>query len=210
MTFVADRVKETTTTTGTGTVSLAGAYTGFQSFATAFTTGSTVYYAITDGVNWEIGSGVFTSGAPSTLSRATVLASSNSNALVNFTAGSMDVFCTLPAGGLGGTQFNNQSGTTYTPVLSDGVYQGSQGAMMTFNNAAAVTVTIPPNSSVAYPVGTTLMATQLGAGKVTLAQGAGVTINSAAGNKSIGSQYAGVTLVQTAANVWLLMGSLIV
>lgn len=93
---VADRVKETTLTTGTGTVSLGGAAVGYQSFGAAFTTGTTVYYCITDGVNWEVGEGVYTSTGD-TLSRATVLASSNLSGLVNFPAGTKEVFCTWPA-----------------------------------------------------------------------------------------------------------------
>ena len=89
----ADRVKETTTTTGTGALTLAGAATGFRTFAAGFTVGATMPYAISDALgNWEIGTG--TLSASSTLARTTVLASSNANALVSFPAGSKDVFCT--------------------------------------------------------------------------------------------------------------------
>lgn len=91
-----DRVQETTTTTGTGTVTLAGATTGYQSFA-IIGNGNTTYYSITDGTNWEVGIGTYTSSG-TTLSRDTVLSSSNSDALVNFPAGSKNVFCTYPAG----------------------------------------------------------------------------------------------------------------
>ncbi len=100
MPSVADRVKETTTTTGTGTVSLAGAATGFRAFSSAFATGTVVYYCITDGTNWEVGYGAVTTGTPWTLARSTVLASSNAGALVSFAAGSKDVFCTMPAAGV--------------------------------------------------------------------------------------------------------------
>ena len=96
MPAIADRVKESSTTTGTGSILLAGAQTGFQSFQTAFTTGSTVYYCITDQINWEVGVGTFTTG-PNTLARTTVLSSSNSGALVNFSAASLDVYSTIPA-----------------------------------------------------------------------------------------------------------------
>ena len=96
MPSIADRVKETTTTTGTGTISLGGAATGFQSFASAFATGTDVYYCITDGAHWEVGHGVFTASG-NTLARTVVIASSNGGALVNFTAGSKDAFCTAPA-----------------------------------------------------------------------------------------------------------------
>jgi hypothetical protein len=91
-----DRIQETTTTTGTGTVTLAGAVTGYQSFA-AVGNGNTTYYCITDGTDWEVGIGTYTSSG-TTLSRNTVLSSSNSDALVNFPAGSKNVFVTYPAG----------------------------------------------------------------------------------------------------------------
>ena len=96
--LILDRVKETTTTTGTGTVILLGAATGYQSFA-AVGNGNTTYYTIAgQGVNeWEVGIGTYTSSG-TTLSRTTVLASSNSGSLVNFTAGTKDVFVTYPAG----------------------------------------------------------------------------------------------------------------
>ena len=95
---VADRVKETTTTGGTGTVTLAGAVAGFQSFSAIGNANST-YYTITDGTNntWEVGIGTYTSSG-TTLSRDTVLASSSGGSLVNFAAVEKDVFVTYPAG----------------------------------------------------------------------------------------------------------------
>ncbi|CAB4126399.1 hypothetical protein UFOVP89_40 [uncultured Caudovirales phage] len=91
-----DRVKESTTTTGTGTLTLVGAPTGFQTFSTAIGNGNTCYYAISSsgGAEWETGIGTVGSG---TLARTTVLESSNSGSLVNFSAGSKDVFVTYPA-----------------------------------------------------------------------------------------------------------------
>jgi hypothetical protein len=94
----ADRVKETTTTTGTGTLTLAGAVSQFQSFATAFPTQPIVVgYAIVGqtGTEWEVGKGTF-SGTTS-LTRDVVRSSSNANALVNFSAGTKDVFVTPAA-----------------------------------------------------------------------------------------------------------------
>ena len=93
---VADRVRETSTTTGTGTFTLAGAVIGYQSFGSAIGSGNTTYYAISNpGVNeWEVGIGTVGSG---TLARTTVLASSTGTSLVDFTAGSKDVFCTYPS-----------------------------------------------------------------------------------------------------------------
>jgi hypothetical protein len=94
---VKDRVKETTTTTGTGTVTLAGAATGYQSFS-AIGNANTTYYCIAgQGTSeWEVGVGTYTSSG-TTLSRDTVLASSNSGSAVNFSAGTKDVFVTFPA-----------------------------------------------------------------------------------------------------------------
>ena len=94
---LADRVKETTTTTGTGTITLAGAASGYQSFA-AIGNANTTYYAIVgqSSTEWEVGIGTYTS-AGTTLSRDTVLASSNSGSLVTFSAGTKDVFCDYPA-----------------------------------------------------------------------------------------------------------------
>lgn len=96
---VKDRVKETTATTGTGTLTLAGALTGFQSFSSALSDGDTTYYAIFEGSTgeWEVGLGTFTASG-TTLARTTVLASSNSGSAVNLTAGAAEVFITEPAG----------------------------------------------------------------------------------------------------------------
>src|SRR5512137_136874 len=96
---LADRVKETTTSTGTTAITLAGAVTGYQSFSAAVGNGNTTYYTIADqgGANWEVGIGTYTSSGAS-LSRDTVLSSSNSGTLVNFTAGTKDVFVTYPSG----------------------------------------------------------------------------------------------------------------
>jgi hypothetical protein len=94
-----DRVKETSTTTGTGTINLAGAETGYESFVSGVGTGNTTYYAIelNSANEWEVGIGTVTDAAPDTLSRDTIISSSNSDAAVNFSAGTKNVFCTLPA-----------------------------------------------------------------------------------------------------------------
>ena len=95
---LADRVRETTTTTGTGTVTLAGAYTGFQTFSAGVGNTNSTYYTIASVSlgEWEVGIGTYTT-AGNTLSRTTVLASSNAGGLVNFSAGTKDAFVTQPA-----------------------------------------------------------------------------------------------------------------
>lgn len=94
---VKDRVRETTTTTGTGTVTLGGAATGFQSFS-VIGNGNTTFYTIqlANTNEWEVGIGTYTSSG-TTLSRDTILESSNSGSAVNFSSGSKDVFVTYPA-----------------------------------------------------------------------------------------------------------------
>ena len=141
---------------------------------------------------------------------ASATAASNSAALALAAIGNASTLGGIPAANyvIGGTVFNNQTGTSYTTILSDGLYAGSQGTLMTFNNTANQSVIIPPNSSVAYPVGTVLNAMQLGTGKVTFVAGNGVTLNSAGNFLSIGSQYVIVSLLQYSINVWVIIGSL--
>ena len=117
-----DRVKETSTTTGTGTFDLAGAETGFESFVSGVGDGNVTYYAISnDGTTeFEVGIGTVTDATPDTLARTTVISSSNSDALVNFSAGTKTVFCTLPASrtpsaGMTAQTFVN----THSSTLSD-------------------------------------------------------------------------------------------
>ena len=94
-----DRVKETTTSTGTSTINLAGAETGFESFVSGIGNSNTTYYAIVHQTadEFEVGIGTVTDASPDTLSRTTIISSSNSDSAVNFSAGTKDVFCTLPA-----------------------------------------------------------------------------------------------------------------
>jgi hypothetical protein len=95
--IIADRVRETSTTTGTGDVTLSGAVTGYVSFDSVLDTSDTTYYTIAslDGSGWEVGIATFT--APSTLARTTVLSSSIGGSAINFGAGVKDVFISLPA-----------------------------------------------------------------------------------------------------------------
>jgi hypothetical protein len=93
-----NRVRETTSTTGTGAVTLGGAVGGFQTFAAGIGNSNTTYYAISINTEseWEVGLGTL-NGDSSTLTRTTVLESSNSDSAVDFSAGSKEVFCTLPS-----------------------------------------------------------------------------------------------------------------
>ena len=92
---VKDRVKETTTTTGTGTYTLAGAVTGFEAFSSVGNS-NTTYYACTDGTDFEVGIGTYTSSG-TTLARTTILQSSNSDSAVSWSSGTKTIFCTQPA-----------------------------------------------------------------------------------------------------------------
>lgn len=95
MTVFADRIKETTTTTGTGSLTLLGAALGFGSFSSRYATGDNIYYTLVSGFTWEVGIGTFTS--PSTLARTTILASSSSDTILTLAAGTKEVFVTIPA-----------------------------------------------------------------------------------------------------------------
>jgi hypothetical protein len=100
---------------------------------------------------------------------------------------------------------NAQTGTTYTTVLAD------NGKLVTQTNASPITTTIPPNSSVPYPVGAQINVVQYGAGQVTFAQGAGVTIVSTGGTASapkLRVQYSTATAIQTSADNWLIVGDI--
>jgi len=128
-----DRVKETSTTTGTGTFDLAGAETGFESFVSGVGDGNQTYYAISnDGTaEFEVGIGTVTDAATDTLSRDTIISSSNSDALVDFSAGTKTVFCTLPASrtpsaGMTAQTFVNTHNSTLSDdqTLDSGVLAG--------------------------------------------------------------------------------------
>ena len=93
-----DRVKETTTTTGTGALTLGGAVTGFETFGAGVGNSNTTYYAVTLGgsAEFEVGLGTLNSDS-TTITRTTVISSSNSDSAVNFSAGTKTIFCTIPA-----------------------------------------------------------------------------------------------------------------
>ena len=131
---VKDRVQETSTTTGTGTLTLAGAVSGFQSFS-VIGNANTTYYAIVGGAEFEVGLGTYTSSG-TTLSRDTVLASSNGGSAVNFSAGTKNVFVTYPA--------------------DKSIYDDAAGNVIALGTPASVTlpeIVISPASTELYPVG---------------------------------------------------------
>ena len=118
MSVFSDRVRDTTSTVGTGTVTLAGAPpVGFEAFSVAFAVGDYVYYTIESGAEWEVGRGQLVTST--TLSRLTVLNSSNADALVNFSAGVKIVFCTAPAHSLERANAFNESSFRRYPFFSN-------------------------------------------------------------------------------------------
>jgi len=154
---LADRVQETSTTAGTGTLTLAGALTGYQTFSAAIGNGNSCYYTITNAAgSWEIGIGTYTS-AGNTLSRTTVLASSNSGSLVSFT-GTLNVFVTYPA-----ERAIYQDASTSTAYSAQ--FAASNGLML--SNATI-------NTSYTFPTGYNAVS----AGPVTVASGVVVTVPS--------------------------------
>lgn len=151
---VKDRVQETSTTTGTGTFTLSGAVSGFQSFS-AIGTGNTTYYAIVGGTEWEVGLGTYTSSG-TTLSRDTVLASSTGSK-VSFSAGTKNVFVTYPADK---SSYQDATGTDVMPQFA-----ASNGLNPT-NGTIATTYTFPTGYNA------------INAGNITVSSGATVTVPS--------------------------------
>jgi hypothetical protein len=99
-------------------------------------------------------------------------------------------------------EINTQTGTTYTLVLADA------GKLITSDNASPITITVPPNADVAFPIGTRIDVLSIGAGLTTLAQGSGVTINSKQSNKKLTAQGSAASLIKLATNTWFLIGDL--
>ena len=227
---VKDRVKETSTTTGTGTFTLAGASDGFQSFA-AIGDGNTTFYTISDGTDWEVGIGTYTASG-TTLSRDTILSSTNSDNAVNWGAGDKDVFVTYPAekaiydGGPLGTPSSgtlsactvdgtdavgfrntpvNSKSEDYTLVLADSgktIYHPA-------SDANDRTFTIPANGSVAYAVGTVVTFINLSANALTIA----ITSDTMylAGDGTTGSrtlaEYGVASAVKVDSTTWVISGN---
>ena len=120
----------------------------------------------------------------------------------DFTAGQILTAAELDAVATAMIAINAQTGTTYTTVLAD------DGKLITADNASPIALTIPPNSSVAYGIGTQINIMQLGAGQVTITAGAGVTLRSAGSKLKTGAQYAVATCAKIASDTWVVVGNL--
>jgi hypothetical protein len=183
-----DRVKESSTTTGTGTLTLGGAESGFQSFA-VIGNGNTTYYAIVDSAagTWEVGIGTYTSSG-TTLARNTVLESSNSGNLVNFGAGAKDVFVTYPAELAVVTDeaqvLTNKTVTDSTFFIQDNAdtTKKAQFQLSGISTATTRTYTLP---NLTGSLATTGTLTQTFSGTTTFS-GATVTVGSATGASTYG------------------------
>jgi len=156
---VADRVKETSTTAGTGTLTLAGASAGFQSFA-VIGNGNTTYYSIFDPTanTWEVGIGTYTSSG-TTLSRDTVLANSSGNTSpISFAANSKDVFATYPAGkavyeDAVNTAYAEQVGASNGFIINKLTVSTSYTVPSGYSAMSAGPITLPNGISVTVPSG---------------------------------------------------------
>ncbi len=132
-----DRVKETTTTTGTGTINLGGAQTNFETFVAGIGDGNTTYYAIVhrSSAEFEVGLGTLTDASPDTLARTTIISSSNSDSAVNFSAGTKDVFCTMPA-----SKAVHEDGSSDVTLPND-LILGSDSAILKFGADSDINIT---------------------------------------------------------------------
>ena len=120
----------------------------------------------------------------------------------DFTAGQILTAAQMDAVATAMIAINAQTGTTYTTVLGD------DGKLITADNASAIALTIPPNSSVAYGIGTQINIMQLGAGQVTITAGAGVTLRSQGSKLKTNGQYAVATCCKILTDTWVVVGNL--
>ena len=137
---IKDRVKETTTTTGTATYQLAGAVSGFEGFIQVGD-GNTTYYVCTDNTDFEIGIGTFTDASPDTLSRDTILQSSNSDNKVDWSAGTRTIFCTYPADKAVFEDASNNINGTFVGNITGNVTGNTSGTAATVTTAAQTNIT---------------------------------------------------------------------
>lgn len=197
MPLVKDRVKQTTTSTGTGSVALSGAVAGFQTFAQAFSSGSVVYYCIADGTNWEVGTGTYTSGSPGSLSRDTILASSNSGAAVAWGVGTKDVFVTLPAAAVGLASFP----AVTTKTASATIALSELGKLIPCSGS--ITLTLP--TAAAAGNGTPIVLKNVGTGSVAIGAAGSDTVDGVVGASLAATQ--SVILISDGVSRWHSVGA---
>ena len=173
---VYDRVQETTTTTGTGSVTLLGAVTGYQTFAVVGN-GNTTFYCISDqgGSNWEVGIGTYSTVGP-TLARTTVLSSSNSNNLVVFGVGTKSVFVTYPAGK--SVNLDASGNVTALGTITSGVWNGT--TVPVAYGGTGVTTSSGANSVVLRDANQNITVNRLSQGTQTITASGGTTTLTAA------------------------------
>jgi hypothetical protein len=170
---VADRVKETSTTSGTGTLTLGGAVDGYQAFS-VIGNGNTTYYALIDGTSWEVGLGTYTLSG-TTLARTTILSSSNSNNAVNLSTNSKEVFVVYPAGKAVYKDASDNVTLGADLTLGDDLILDSDAAAIQFGDDQEVTLTHVHNSGLTLSAGAN--ATVLNLTSTEAGSGVGPTIN---------------------------------
>jgi hypothetical protein len=196
-----DLVADTASTTGTGTFTVSGtAPSGYRTFSTVLSVADEFVGRIKHQTanEWEVGIGTYT--ATNEVTRSIVLASSNSDAVVSFSAGTKDIFIIAPARLEFGASVERTA--SHTLVASD-IFQ-----LVEMNVGSANNLTVPLNSTTAFPIGTRIDILQTGAGQTTVVATGGVTINSKGGNLKITGQWSAATLIKRATNTWVLFGDL--
>jgi len=172
--ILADRVRETASAPGTSTVTLLGAVTGYQTFSAGIGANNTTYYVIADqsGTNWEVGLGTIGAGG-TTLARTTVLSSSNSNSLVNFSRRTQDVFCDYPANKA--VYLDASSNVSSLGTITSGVWNGS--TIPVANGGTGVTTSSGANSVVLRDASSNITANALDDGYInTVASGTPIVL----------------------------------
>jgi len=177
MAFVlSDRIKETTTTTSTGTYTLGGAVSGFETFTANLSNGDTTYYCCTDGTDFEVGLGTFTSSG-TTLARTTIISSSNSNNAVNWSSGSRDIFCTLPGSKAVFKDGSDNINGTFVGNITGNVTGNTSGTAATVTGAAQSNIT---------SVGTLTGLTTSGTINLSQTSGTAITTSGSLSNADLG------------------------
>lgn len=205
--FFADRVLETTTTTGTGDITPAGAVAGYRTFTSIMSASDTFPYALwaVDGAgvptgDWEVGLGTWSGTA---IARTSVRASSNSDSPVNFAAGTKHIAVVVD----GFTMHNAVAPQLVThTTTSKSTAIGDTGAYIRFTNAGAKTYTIEPNATTPLQVDAEIVVHNVGAGDLTLVAGSGVTLNAPAGGSLVIQQNSTATIKKVATDEFDITG----